>query len=127
MSLLDALTKLVDDELAQEGITPELLAMIDLSVAYSPVIPFRGGRLEDAVPVRAWGFVPDDVLPRKFEVLGGGVHNPVSQDSLKVMRARYLLARDAHYAPLYETLFGETDADSDACPTAEDPDQADRD
>jgi hypothetical protein len=35
MSLLAALTKLVDDELAQEGITPQLLAMIDLSVAYS--------------------------------------------------------------------------------------------
>ena len=67
MSLLDALTKLVDDELAEEGITPELLAMIDLSVAYSPVIPFRGGRLEDAVPVRAWGFVPDEnIVGRAF-------------------------------------------------------------
>jgi hypothetical protein len=117
MSLLDALTKLVDDQLAQEGITPQLLAMIDLSVAYSPVIPFAGGTLENAVDVRAWGFVPDDVLPRKFEVLGGGVHNPVSHDSLKVMRARYLLAREAHYAPLYATLFGEPDAD-DSDPSA---------
>lgn len=127
MSLFDALSKYLDDELAQEGITPDLLAMIDLSVAYSPVIPFRGGQLEDAVPVRAWGFVPDDELPRKFEVLGGGVHNPVSPDSLKIMRARYLLARDAHYAPLYESLFGEPDADSNAGPIAEDRDQADRD
>ncbi len=58
MSLLDALTKLVDDQLAQEGITPQLLAMIDLSVAYSPVIPFAGGTLDSAVDVRAWGFVP---------------------------------------------------------------------
>lgn len=51
MSLFDALTKLVDDELAQEGITPELLAMIDLSVAYSPVIPFliHSRQLETAV------------------------------------------------------------------------------
>ncbi len=117
MSLLDALTKLVDDQLAEEGITPELLAMIDLSVAYSPVIPFAGGTLDSAVDVRAWGFVPDDDTPSRFEVLHSAVHNPVTPDSLKVMRARYLLAREAHYAPLYATLFGEPDAD-DSDPSA---------
>jgi hypothetical protein len=117
MSLLDALTKLVDDQLAQEGITPQLLAMIDLSVAYSPVIPFAGGTLDNAVDVRAWGFVPDDDTPHRFEVLHSAVHNPVTPDSLKVMRARYLLAREAHYAPMYETLFGEPDAD-DSDPSA---------
>ena len=117
MSLLAALTKLVDDQLAQEGITPQLLAMIDLSVAYSPVIPFAGGTLENAVDVRAWGFVPDDDTPSRFEVLHSAVHNPVTPDSLKVMRARYLLAREAHYAPMYETLFGESDAD-DSDPSA---------
>lgn len=117
MSLLAALTKLVDDQLAQEGITPQLLAMIDLSVAYSPVIPFAGGTLENAVDVRAWGFVPDDDTPSRFEVLHSAVHNPVTPDSLKIMRARYLLAREAHYAPMYATLFGETDAD-DSDPSA---------
>ncbi len=117
MSLLAALTKLVDDQLAQEGITPELLAMIDLSVAYSPVIPFAGGTLENAVDVRAWGFVPDDDTPSRFEVLHSAVHNPVTPDSLKIMRARYLLAREAHYAPMYATLFGESDAD-DSDPSA---------
>ena len=125
MSLLDALTKLVDDQLAQEGITPDLLAMIDLSVAYSPVIPFAGGTLADAVPVRAWGFVPDDELPRKFEVLHSA-HNPVHTDTVKIMRARYLLARDAHYAPMYATLFGEPDADdTDPSAIAGSPDQED--
>ena len=117
MSLLAALTKLVDDELAHEGITPQLLAMIDLSVAYSPVIPFAGGTLENAVDVRAWGFVPDDDTPSRFEVLHSAVHNPVTPDSLKIMRARYLLAREAHYAPMYATLFGESDAD-DSDPSA---------
>ena len=126
MSLLDALTKLVDDQLAQEGITPQLLAMIDLSVAYSPVIPFAGGTLENAVDVRAWGFVPDDDTPSRFEVLHSAVHNPVTPDSLKIMRARYLLARDAHYAPMYATLFGEPDADnSDPSAIAGSPDQED--
>ena len=126
MSLLAALTKLVDDQLAQEGITPELLAMIDLSIAYSPVIPFMGGTLDNAVDVRAWGFVPDDDTPSRFEVLHSAVHNPVTPDSLKVMRARYLLAREAHYAPMYETLFGEPDADdSDPNSIAGSPDQED--
>ena len=126
MSLLDALTKLVDDQLAQEGITPDLLAMIDLSVAYSPVIPFAGGTLENAVDVRAWGFVPDDDTPSRFEVLHSAVHTPVTPDSLKVMRARYLLAREAHYAPLYATLFGEPDADdTDPSAIAGSPDQED--
>ena len=44
MSLFDALSKYLDDELAQEGITPQPLAMVDLSVAYSPVIPFAPPR-----------------------------------------------------------------------------------
>ena len=128
MSLLAALTKLVDDQLAQEGITPQLLAMIDLSVAYSPVLPFAGGTLENAVDVRAWGFVPDDDTPSRFEVLHSAVHNPVTPDSLKVMRARYLLARESHYAPLYATLFGEPDADdSDPSAIAGGPDQEDHD
>ena len=126
MSLLAALTKLVDDQLAQEGITPQLLSMIDLSVAYSPVIPFAGGTLENAVDVRAWGFVPDDDTPSRFEVLHSAVHNPVTPDSLKIMRARYLLAREAHYAPMYETLFGESDADdSDPSAICGNPDQED--
>ena len=127
MSLFNALTKLVDDELAQEGITPQLLAMVDLSVAYSPVIPFAGGTLDNAVDVRAWGFVPDDDTPNRFEVLHSAVHNPVTPDSLKIMRARYLLAREAHYTPIFETLFGEPDADTDCDSTTEDRDPEDRD
>ena len=105
MSILNVLKRFVDDELAKEGITPELLEMVDLSIEYSPVIPFTGGGVDDAIAVRPWGFVPDDVLPEKFEVRHPLVHNPVNRESLKVMRARYLLARDAYYGPMIHRFF----------------------
>lgn len=116
MSILNVLKRFVDDELAKEGITPDLLEMVDLSIEYSPVIPFAGGGVDDAIDVRPWGFVADDVLPDKFEVMHPLVHNPVSRESLKVMRARYLLARDAYYGPMihhfFQGLADATDADS---------------
>ncbi|WP_417848793.1 hypothetical protein [Thalassoglobus sp.] len=105
LSILNVLKRFMDDELAKEGITPELLEMVDLSVEYTPVIPFAGGGVDDAITVRPWGFVTDDVLPEKFEVCHPLVHNPVSRESLKVMRARYLLARDAYYGPMIHRFF----------------------
>jgi hypothetical protein len=105
LSILNALKRLVDDELAKEGITPKLLEMIDLSIAYSPVIPFRGGGIDDAIEVRPWGFVSDKDLPEKFEVSHPLVQNPVGPDALKVMRARYLLARGAYYGPILDRFF----------------------
>jgi hypothetical protein len=105
MSPFDVLEKFIAEQLAAEGITPGLLAMVDLNVEYSPVIPFRGGRLEHAVPVRPWGFFPSSVLPDKFEVQHPLVTNPVDRDTLKVMRARYLLARDAYYGPIVRRWF----------------------
>lgn len=80
-----------------EGITPEILGLVDLSAEFSPVIAISGGRLEDAVTVRPWGFYPNGELPEKFEVMHGRFNAPVDRESLKVMRARYLLARDAYY------------------------------
>lgn len=105
MSILNVLKRFVDDELAKEGITPDLLEMVELAIEYSPVIPFAGGGVDDAIAVRPWGFVADDVLPEKFEVRHPLVHNPVSRESLKVMRARYLLARDAYYGPMIHRFF----------------------
>ena len=105
MSIVDLLKRLVDDELAKEGITPKLLEMVDLSIAYSPVIPFAGGGIDDAIDVRPWGFIPEGELPEKFEVRHPLVRNPVSRDALKVMRARYLLARDAYYGPILDRFF----------------------
>ena len=105
MSLLNVLTQFVDERLAEEGITPELLAMVDLEIAYSPVLPFAGGMLEHAVKVLPWGFYPEGVLPDKFEVQHPLVTNPIGRDSLKIMRARYLLARDAYYGPIVRRWF----------------------
>ena len=105
MNLLDVLKRFIGDELAKEGITPELLEMVDLSIEYSPVIPFSGGGVDDAVKVRPWGFIPDDVLPDKFDVMHPLVNNPVDRESLKVMRARFLLARDAYYGPILHQFF----------------------
>ena len=62
MSPLDVLEKFVAERLAAEGITPELLEMVDLEIEYSPVIPLAGGRLEHAAKVRPWGFYPNGVL-----------------------------------------------------------------
>jgi len=116
LSILNILKRFVDDELAKEGITSELLEMVDLSIEYSPVIPFAGGGVDDAIHVRPWGFVAGDVLPEQFEVKHPLVHNPVSRESLKVMRARYLLARDAYYGPMIHRFFhglaNDTNADS---------------
>ncbi len=97
MALLDVLQDWIAGELAAEGITPEVLAAVDLEIEYSPVIPFSGGKLEHAVRVLPWGFFPSGTLPDKFEVQHPLVTNPVDRETLKVMRARYLLARDAHY------------------------------
>ena len=97
MSLLNALRRFANNELANEGITPELLEVVDLDVAYSPVLPFSGDDINDAVSVRPWGFVADDALPETFEVIHPLVRSPTTRDELRVMRARYLLARDEYY------------------------------
>ena len=105
MSIVKLLKRFVSDELAREGITPELLTLVDLEVEYSPVIPFVGGSVDSAVEVRPWGFVPAGALPERFEVKHPLVQNPVDRESLKVMRARYLLARDAYYGPILHHYF----------------------
>ena len=103
--MIEALRKLVDDALAAEGITPAVLELVDLSIEYSPVIPFAGGRLQDAVAVRPWGFCSPETLPDLFEVQHPLTPAPVDRDVLKVMRARYLLARDAYFGPVVRQFF----------------------
>lgn len=105
MSIVRILKRFVADEHAREGITSELLGLVDLEVEYSPVIPFAGGSVDAAVEVRPWGFVPAGELPERFEVQHSLVQNPVDRNSLKVMRARYLLARDAYYGPILHHYF----------------------
>ena len=106
MGLLEALQKYID---AEEAKDPEIidgtnikdvLDVVDLSIAHSPVIPFRA---------------PDHVSPAEslrsaveaIETEGGGyilrdcptMTHPVSADALKRMRARYLLTRGAVMRP----------------------------
>ena len=84
----------------------DVLDVVDLSIAHSPVIPFRA---------------PDHVSPAEslrgaveaIETEGGGyilrdcptMTHPVSADALKRMRARYLLTRGAVMRPRMDALF----------------------
>lgn len=93
--LLEVLRKHIDGQLAEEGIEPHIIDAVDLEISYSPVIQFRGGGLSSAVDVRTYGFFPRDVLPDRFDVCG----TIVDRESLKIMRARYLIALGNHYGP----------------------------
>ncbi len=48
---------------------------------------FTGGRPQ--------GFVADNALPETFEVMNPLVRSPTTREELRIMRARYLFARDA--------------------------------
>ena len=87
-ALIKALTKLSDDALAEEGLTKEIINYVDLDVAFSPVICFRGETLNDAITVSESTdsnryLLRHPLIPEGF----------VSKDRLQVMRARFLLAR----------------------------------
>jgi hypothetical protein len=70
--------------LAEEGITTERLATVDLSSGYTPVIPVKGGTLADAVPA-----VP--TRGGDYIVRAGSIAAQVPAADLKIMRLRYLL------------------------------------
>lgn len=116
MNLLERLNRLLDQELAAEGITPEVLSQVDLSIGYSPVIPFAGGKLESAVAVQPWGFPARDELPVQFEVLDPLIAHPVDRAALSIMRARYLLARDAVAGPRVRAVLSDLFSGVPACP-----------
>jgi len=81
--MFDMVENLVQES---EGITPDILSMVDLEIAYSPVIVIVGEGIEEAVEaVKTKG--------GKYLVRHPMVHHAVSAEDLKVMRCRYLLAR----------------------------------
>lgn len=93
MSLLKALTAEIERIQAEEGITPELLECVDLDVAFSPVICVRGESMCDAVTVSESNdpnryLLTHQAYPQGF----------VTKDELKVMRCRFLVARDRQLA-----------------------------
>lgn len=87
--LIEALSKHIDSILAEEGITKEILDCVDLDVAFSPVIVIRGESLAEAVTVQE-SQDPNRFLLRHPLCPSGFCH----RDELKIMRARYLLARN---------------------------------
>ena len=98
MDIPDFLKDFIDKELASEGITPELLNMVDLDIAYSPVIPYKGAE-PCKVSKRVGGkyLVEDEIMISNNTAM-------VTKDSLKIMRLRYLLQREQDYKPLMEQL-----------------------
>ncbi len=87
-SALKAINRELDRILAEEGITKEILDYVDLDVACSPVIVIRGESLRDAVQVSE-SSDPDKFLIRHWQFPNGFCR----RGELKIMRARYLLAR----------------------------------
>ena len=92
-TLAQTLNQIVQARMAKEGITPELLEAVDLDVAYSPVLAQPFDRYEQAV----------DVVPTqggRYLVRHPTITSSVDADELKVMRLRYLLARDRAMTPV---------------------------
>lgn len=112
MGLLEALQKYID---AEEAKDPEIidgtnikdvLDVVDLSIAHSPVIPYRAAK----------DISPEESMRGAVEAIEteGGAYilrdcpaftHPVSAESLKRMRARYLLTRGAAMRPRMDALF----------------------
>ena len=112
MGLLEALQKYID---AEEAKDPEIidgtnindvLDAVDLSIAHSPVIPYR-----------AMTYIsPEESMRGAVEAIEteGGCYilrdcpsfaHPVSAEVLKRMRARFLLTRGAVMRPRMDALF----------------------
>ncbi len=99
MGILEVLTKHIDD---MEAADPEIIGgtnikdvlfAVELSIAHTPVIPYRGGGMRDAVEAietEGGGYLLRDCP---------GITHAVSADTLKRMRARYLLTKNAIVGP----------------------------
>lgn len=97
---LAMLRGVVDGFLAEEGILPHILESVDLGIAYSPVLAFRGEGLRDAAKVTK-------TMGGNYLVDHPMVKHGVTPDALRVMRCRWLLARDkeaAQFGPLAHIL-----------------------
>lgn len=82
-----SLEKIYWDNLKEEGITKEDLELVDLAIAYSPVIAMRGEKFEDAVEA-----IPC-VGSKTYLIKHPIFTNAVDEETLKIMRYRYLVNR----------------------------------
>ncbi len=81
--ITEILTQMVADEIEEEGLTDAVHAVM-LDVAYSPVIPHKGGEPVEVKATTPNGYIIDDPIR--------GLVN-VTPEALKVMRARYIVNR----------------------------------
>lgn len=87
--------------LAEEGITQAILDAVDLDIAYSPVLTRCGESLAHAAEA-----IPTQGGQRFIVRYPGGGEESVDRDSLKVMRARYLLRHGEHMQQQMRNLPG---------------------
>jgi hypothetical protein len=88
MEILDDLNSIKWSILAEEGITKEALELVDLDIAFSPVIPIRGGEPMEAIELEG-GFyrVPDCPF----------IKLNLTKEELTIMRYRYLINRKSRF------------------------------
>lgn len=92
-----AVRRIYEGMLAEEGITPEQLEMVDLDITYNPVIAVRGEGLDSAAEVRkteGGRYIVDHPM----------VEAAIDAEGLKVMRLRFLKARDEQLGRQYQTM-----------------------
>jgi hypothetical protein len=102
-SALKAVQKMLDEKLQSEVIggvkLADVIDCIELDIADSPVMPFAHDTTS--------GYIPEVVETRKtiggsYILMHDAFTSPVSADSLKVMRGRFLLWRDHYYKRLQQ-------------------------
>ena len=80
---MEVLEKIKWETLKEEGITKADLDLIDLDIAFSPVIPIRNG-----TPTEAIETIGGKYLLPNFPLFGYAI----SKEQLTVMRYRYLIS-----------------------------------
>lgn len=104
--LFAAVTQMLDEEHRSELIggfsIAQVLDAVDLDVAFSPVIPIRGSTQPvEAIPTMGG---ESYILDYGDDFFGVRHAEAVHAESLKVMRARFLLQRDSYYQMLLRDL-----------------------
>ena len=78
------LEKIISNLLEEEGITKEVIEMVDLEIGFSPVIPIKGSRPMEVIKLEGGRFrVPECPM--------AGLN--ITSEELKIMRARFLINR----------------------------------
>jgi hypothetical protein len=85
------LAKRIDELEILEKEIADCVSAVDLDIAFSPVILRPGGSLDEAVEVAYKGEDGRYVITEPFQM--------VSEEKLKIMRARYLVTRGREMAP----------------------------